>query len=131
MLFCPKCGSILRPKDKAGKRILWCSCGFTADLEKIKKEKEKKEKEELKEEKTEETKEKKTEEKKPEEKKEETKRKIEIVEEIETHPKIKAKCPKCENNEAYYWTQQTRGADEPETRFFKCTKCNYTWREYA
>ncbi|MBI2112883.1 transcription factor S, partial [Candidatus Woesearchaeota archaeon] len=27
--------------------------------------------------------------------------------------------------------QQTRGADEPETRFFRCTKCNYTWREYA
>jgi DNA-directed RNA polymerase subunit M len=32
---------------------------------------------------------------------------------------------------AYFWTQQTRGADEPETRFFKCTKCSHTWREYA
>ena len=40
-------------------------------------------------------------------------------------------CEKCGNKAAYYWTQQTRGADEPETRFFKCTKCEYTWREYA
>ncbi len=56
---------------------------------------------------------------------------IEVVENIETHPKIRIKCEKCGNGIAYYWTQQTRGADEPETRFFKCTKCSYTWREYA
>lgn len=56
---------------------------------------------------------------------------IEVVETIETHPKIKIKCEKCGHGIAYYWTQQTRGADEPETRFFKCAKCNYTWREYA
>lgn len=58
-------------------------------------------------------------------------KKIEVVENIETNPKIKIPCEKCGNNVAYYWTQQTRGADEPETRFFKCTKCTYTWREYA
>ncbi len=58
-------------------------------------------------------------------------KKVEVVESIETHPKIKIPCEKCGNGVAYYWTQQTRGADEPETRFFKCTKCNYTWREYA
>lgn len=58
-------------------------------------------------------------------------KKIEVVENIETNPKIKITCEKCGNNAAYYWTQQTRGADEPETRFFKCTKCTYTWREYA
>ena len=28
-MFCPKCGSILRPKDKSGKKVLYCSCGFT------------------------------------------------------------------------------------------------------
>ncbi len=61
----------------------------------------------------------------------ESAKKIEVVENVETHPKIKATCEKCGNKIAYYWTQQTRGADEPETRFFKCTKCNYTWREYA
>ncbi len=58
-------------------------------------------------------------------------KKIEVVEHYETNPKIKITCGKCGNNAAYYWTQQTRGADEPETRFFKCSKCNYTWREYA
>jgi DNA-directed RNA polymerase subunit M len=58
-------------------------------------------------------------------------KKIEAVEDIETRPVIEARCPECEHNEAYYWTQQTRSADEPETRFFKCTKCSHTWREYA
>ena len=59
------------------------------------------------------------------------KRKIEVMEQLDTHPKIKIPCDKCGNGFAFYWTQQTRGADEPETRFFKCTKCNHTWREYA
>ncbi|MEK6933005.1 MAG: transcription factor S, partial [Nanoarchaeota archaeon] len=27
-------------------------------------------------------------------------------------------------------TSQTRAADEAETRFFKCTKCKHTIREY-
>jgi len=58
-------------------------------------------------------------------------KKIEVIENIEVNPKIKAKCGECNNTVAYYWTQQTRGADEPETRFFKCTKCNHTWREYS
>lgn len=106
-MFCPKCGSILRPKDKAGKKVLYCSCGFVknsdtesnstaAITEKVS-----------------------------------AGKKIEVLEQVETHPKIKIACEKCGNNAAYYWTQQTRGADEPETRFFKCTKCNHTWREYA
>jgi DNA-directed RNA polymerase subunit M len=58
-------------------------------------------------------------------------KRIEIIENVEINPKIKTRCEKCGNTVAYYWTQQTRGADEPETRFFKCTKCSYTWREYA
>ncbi len=58
-------------------------------------------------------------------------KKIEVIEHIDTLPKIKVSCEKCNNKVAYYWTQQTRGADEPETRFFRCTQCNYTWREYA
>ncbi|MBS3124510.1 transcription factor S [Candidatus Woesearchaeota archaeon] len=104
-MFCPKCGSMLKPKDKGGKRILQCTCGFSKALgdeahtvvtEKIAKG-----------------------------------RKIEVIENIETHPKIKATCGKCGHKIAYYWTQQTRGADEPETRFFKCTECSYTWREYS
>ncbi|MCK4555140.1 MAG: transcription factor S [Candidatus Aenigmarchaeota archaeon] len=40
-------------------------------------------------------------------------------------------CPECGHNEARWWTQQTRSSDEPETRFYRCTKCNKTWREYS
>ena len=46
MLFCPKCGSILRPKEKTGKKLLWCSCGFTTPLEEAKEEKTVEQKEE-------------------------------------------------------------------------------------
>ena len=104
-MFCPKCGSILRPKEKGGKKVLYCNCGFSKvpsseDFTEIKESVA-------------------------------VAKKIEVMETLETHPKIKAKCEKCANTIAYYWTQQTRGADEPETRFFKCTKCNLTWREYA
>lgn len=45
-------------------------------------------------------------------------------------PTIIEKCKKCGNNKAYFWTVQTRSGDEAETKFFKCTKCEYTWREY-
>ena len=103
-MFCPECGSILRPKDKAGKRILYCSCGYNKVPEG--------EATELKETNN-------------------SVKKIEVIENLDVRPKIKITCEKCQNKIAYYWTQQTRGADEPETRFFKCTKCNYTWREYA
>jgi len=46
-------------------------------------------------------------------------------------PTTEISCPKCENNEAYWWLQQTRSVDEPPTRFYKCTKCGNTWREYS
>ncbi len=44
-------------------------------------------------------------------------------------PTTKAQCPACGHGEAYWWLRQMRGADEPETRFYRCTKCNKTWRE--
>ena len=50
--------------------------------------------------------------------------------EMDVRPIISASCPKCGNKEAFFWTSQTRSGDEAETRFFKCTKCNHTWREY-
>lgn len=103
-MFCPDCGSILRPKVKGTKKILYCSCGYTKDTEGetlvIK--------EEVK-----------------------AAKKMEVVNEMALLPKIRTYCSKCENNAAYFWTQQTRSADEPETRFFKCTKCSHTWREYS
>jgi transcription factor S len=45
-------------------------------------------------------------------------------------PVISGNCKKCGNKEAYFWTSQTRAGDEAETKFFRCTKCKYTWREY-
>ena len=48
----------------------------------------------------------------------------------ETDPKTEIKCPKCGNPEAYYWLLQTRAGDEPETQFFRCTKCSHQWRNY-
>ena len=70
--------------------------------------------------------------------------KIETSEVIEKSPEIgvitdkdtdvfpitNANCAKCDNKEAYFWTSQTRAGDEAETKFFRCTKCKYTWREY-
>lgn len=47
-----------------------------------------------------------------------------------TLPKITETCKKCGNKTAYFWTVQTRSGDEAETKFFKCTKCEHTWREY-
>jgi DNA-directed RNA polymerase subunit M len=103
MMFCPKCGSILKPL-KEGARVMWvCSCGYrTADgkieiSEKMKKQKE-----------------------------------IEVVEEkAERLPVTEELCPKCGNDKAYFWSKQTRAADEPETRFYRCVKCGHTWREYS
>jgi DNA-directed RNA polymerase subunit M len=44
-------------------------------------------------------------------------------------PSTTTKCPKCEHDEAYYYMQQIRAADESETRFFICTECEHKWRE--
>ncbi len=60
-------------------------------------------------------------------------REITIVEEgaqIPTLPTIAIRCPKCENNLAFWWLRQLRAADESEVRFFRCTECGHTWRQY-
>ncbi|MGD0534112.1 MAG: transcription factor S [Methanoregula sp.] len=51
-------------------------------------------------------------------------------EQIKTMPTIQIKCPKCENNLAIWWLRQLRAADESEVRFFRCTECGHTWRQY-
>lgn len=43
-------------------------------------------------------------------------------------PKTKIKCPKCPNTEAYWMIRQMRSSDEPESRFYTCTKCGHKWR---
>jgi DNA-directed RNA polymerase subunit M len=50
---------------------------------------------------------------------------------LRTLPTVRIECPKCGNNIAYVWQVQTRGADESSTQFLRCTKCNYTFREYS
>ncbi len=49
---------------------------------------------------------------------------------VEIYPIIDSECKKCKHNKVYFWTMQTRATDEAETKFFKCTKCEFTWREY-
>ena len=101
MEFCPKCGCVLVEK----KKNFGCPrCGYTAK-EKI-----------------------------VIEASEKIKVKGDIVmitnNDDDVFPIITAKCPKCVSKEAYFWTSQTRAGDEAETRFFRCTKCKHTWREY-
>lgn len=47
-----------------------------------------------------------------------------------TLPTIAIRCSKCENNLAFWWLRQLRAADESEVRFFRCTECGHTWRQY-
>ena len=37
-------------------------------------------------------------------------------------------CGACGNRGAFYYLKQTRRADEPTTRFYKCTKCGKQWK---
>ena len=102
MAFCPKCGGLLVPSPD--KKNLQCSCGYSSrsKVEMSLKEKTKQ--------------------------KEITKVKEETA---ETLAKTKEECPKCKNMDAFTWSLQTRAADEAETMFFRCTKCEHTWREYV
>jgi transcription factor S len=102
MEFCPKCGCVL---TKSGKTTKCARCNYrTKDKLKIS----------------------------TSEKIEQGKR-IGVVKDKDTDvfPKVNAVCDKCGHREAYFWSAQTRSADEAETRFFKCTKCGNTWREYT
>lgn len=49
----------------------------------------------------------------------------------ESLPTVKIECEKCGHDEAVGWMFQTRSADEPTTRFYRCQKCKYTWRDYT
>jgi len=109
MLFCPKCGSLMKPKEEKGKRVMVCSnskCNYVhRDVKSMK----------LKEIMI------------------NTDKEISVVsdEEAELLPLTDADCPKCDHNKAHYWLVQTRAGDEPETKFLKCEKCGYTWRDYS
>lgn len=100
-MFCPKCKSLLFPKDG----MLVCNrCGYQAEMGKKESCVTPKKRE----------------------------HEIPIMENVSgTRPTADAECPKCGNKKAYWVLRQTRGADEPETRIFRCTKCTHSWREYA
>ena len=105
MKFCPQCDIRLK-KDSSDSIVKCPKCGYSEkNSQEIKKTK--------------------TEEEKPE---------INVFEENEgneTLPTIEIECEKCGNQEAVWWMLQTRSADEPTTQFYRCTKCGYTWRNYA
>jgi len=99
-MFCPKCKSLMYPKDKV---FICRKCGF-------------------------------------EKKKigsnvvlsEQKKKEVTIIEnksDANVLPKTRIKCTKCGHNEAYWMLRQMRGSDEPESRFYTCTKCGNKWRE--
>jgi DNA-directed RNA polymerase subunit M len=100
MEFCPHCKSMMMP---AGGMMKCRKCGF--EKEKTKKVIEKKEFKE---------------------------REVTVLEGEESAglPTTRVKCEECGNKTAYWWLRQLRSADESETRFFRCTKCGRTWREY-
>jgi len=50
---------------------------------------------------------------------------------LSTLPTTKTECPKCGHDEANWWFLQTRSGDEPPTQFYRCLKCNHTWRSYS
>jgi DNA-directed RNA polymerase subunit M len=100
MKFCPKCRGLLTPSRER----LSCKCGYeeAASSSVIK-----------------------------EEIRKSKKIAAEPKQEIQdTQPTAEKECKKCGNKLAYFWTQQTRAVDEPETFFYRCTKCGYTWRKY-
>jgi DNA-directed RNA polymerase subunit M len=100
MEFCPKCGAVLIQKRK---NYGCARCEYsTKDKLKIK----------------------------TSEKIEEKNKVAVIKKEMNTLPIVVEKCKECGNDKAYFWTIQTRAGDEAETKFFKCTKCDHTWREY-
>ena len=107
MKFCPECKSLILPKkDGEGNAVYECKCGYkeVGGDTKITSQSKKKEQAD-----------------------------IEIPKDNpdERLPTCEAECEKCGNKEAYYWEIQTRASDEPPTRFYRCTKCKQTWREYS
>ncbi len=54
---------------------------------------------------------------------------IDKDQEATINPVTNFDCPKCKKGKrAYFWTQQMRSGDEPESRFYKCIKCECVTR---
>ncbi|PIN75691.1 transcription factor S [Candidatus Woesearchaeota archaeon CG10_big_fil_rev_8_21_14_0_10_37_12] len=103
MKFCPKCRSLMMPRKEGGKNIFSCSCGYKEGAESLTIKESGKKIEEI----------------------------AVVHNEDSVNVVVEVECPKCGNREAEYWEVQTRSADEPATKFHKCTKCKHTWRDYS
>ncbi|MBI2105650.1 transcription factor S [Candidatus Woesearchaeota archaeon] len=104
MKFCDKDGGLLVPDKSGNKKLICINCGKKYPLAKEKVIL----KEEIK-----------------------NKERVEVVDsDVEINPKIDIECPNCGHGKAFFWSLQTRAADEGETSFYKCTKCNHKWRKY-
>ncbi len=108
MRFCPKCGSLMLPKRESGGAVFVCpKCGHAERAESSYRHSQVMSR-----------------------RRERTVIVDESAGRIGLPVARGVKCPKCGNEEAYYEVLQTRRADEPPTRIYKCTKCGYVWREY-
>jgi DNA-directed RNA polymerase subunit M len=103
-MFCPNCKSLLRPD---GENLICARCEFQRPIDgSVGSKTVNQLEEELKE--------------------------VPVFSDLDTMPIDETVfCPKCENKGAYWHLRQTRAADEATTRFYRCTKCKHTWREYA
>ena len=101
MEFCPECGAILLPMNKK----LKCKCGYEKSLS--------------------------DEVKDQYEVKGETNPKAEVIVTDNKNvalPTTTITCYKCGGTKGYWWTVQTRSADEAPSNFIRCAKCGNTWR---
>lgn len=46
-----------------------------------------------------------------------------------TAPIFAIGCPKCGNNRAYGWMVHLGSLEQSSTQFYRCTQCNYTYRD--
>ena len=101
MEFCPECGAILLPMNKK----LKCKCGYEKSLS--------------------------DDVKVQYEGKGETNPIAEVIVTDNKNvalPTTTITCYKCGGTKGYWWTVQTRSADEAPTNFIRCAKCGNTWR---
>ncbi len=102
MRFCPNCGKILIPEGN----LIKCECGYEDKIsdEDIEKEYQFEG---------------------------ERKKELEVIVTDSNNLALPTKeitCYKCGGTKGYWWTVQTRSADEAPTYFIRCAKCGNTWR---
>ena len=102
MRFCPECGKMLIPRDNRFE----CDCGYEEEItdESIKEEYQFEG---------------------------ERKKENEVIVTDNNNVALPTKeitCYKCGGTKGYWWTVQTRSADEAPTYFIRCAKCGNTWR---